>query len=98
MSDPKTYHFRLPQYQGAAAPEPANAAFPGIGPHLAACTSRRTLHGDGRIRAVVIHATAGYSSSSAMSVLVEHRASWHWLVPDEDEPQHENLIWRCVPE
>ena len=98
MPDPKSYHFRLPQYQGAPAPEPPNAAYPGIDPHLPACTSRRTLHGDGRIRAFVIHATAGFSSTGAMSVLFEHKASWHWLVPDEDEPQHKRLVWRCVPE
>ncbi|HEX6179971.1 MAG TPA: N-acetylmuramoyl-L-alanine amidase, partial [Chitinophagaceae bacterium] len=25
-------------------------------------------------------------------------ASFHWLVPDEDEPQHGQLIWACVRE
>jgi N-acetyl-anhydromuramyl-L-alanine amidase AmpD len=25
-------------------------------------------------------------------------ASWHWLVPDEDEKQHGHLVWACVPE
>lgn len=98
MTDPRTYHFRLPRYQGAPLPEAPNASYPGIDPHLVACTSRRTLHGDGRVRAFVIHATAGYSSSSAMSMLFEHKASWHWLVPDEDEPHHGQLVWRCVPE
>jgi N-acetylmuramoyl-L-alanine amidase len=98
MSDPKSYHFRLPPYQGPPLSEPPNAVYPGIDPHVAACTSSRTLHGDGRVRAFVIHATAGYSSSGAMSVLFEHKASWHWLVPDEDEPHHGQLVWRCVPE
>lgn len=98
MSDPRGYHFRLPPYQGASLSGPPSVAYPGVDPHIPACTSRRTLHGDGRIRAFVIHATAGFSSSSAMSVLFEHRASWHWLVPDEDEPHHGQLVWRCIPE
>lgn len=98
MSDPKTYHFRLPPYQGPPLSAPPNAVYPGIGPHVSACTSARAQHGDGRVRAFIIHATAGYSSSGAMSVLFEHKASWHWLVPDEDEPHHGQLVWRCVPE
>jgi N-acetylmuramoyl-L-alanine amidase len=26
------------------------------------------------------------------------RASFHWLIPDENEDQHEKFIWACVPE
>src|SRR5215208_4454500 len=98
MGDPNAYHFRLPRYQGSPLPEPPGASYPGVEPHLPSCTSRRTLHGDGKVRAFVIHATEGYSSAGAMSVMFEHRASWHWLIPDEDEPQHGQSIWRCVPE
>jgi N-acetyl-anhydromuramyl-L-alanine amidase AmpD len=25
-------------------------------------------------------------------------ASFHWLVPDEDEQQHGQLVWACAPE
>lgn len=25
-------------------------------------------------------------------------ASFHWLVPDEDEDQHGHLVWACAPE
>ena len=28
----------------------------------------------------------------------EGRASFHWLVPDEDEPQHGQFVWACAPE
>jgi len=28
----------------------------------------------------------------------EGKASFHWLVPDENEPQHGNIVWACAPE
>ena len=27
-----------------------------------------------------------------------HRASWHWLIPDEDEAEHGGRVWACAPE
>lgn len=98
MADPKTYHFKLPPYAGGPVAAPPNAPFPGIEHHLPFCTSARTLRSDGRIRAFVIHATDGSSSSGAITTLVSHQASWHWMVPDEDEPEHGKLVWSCVPE
>ncbi|MGI9108174.1 MAG: N-acetylmuramoyl-L-alanine amidase [Pyrinomonadaceae bacterium] len=65
---------------------------------MSRATANRTLRSDGKIRAFVIHATAGASSSGAMSVMFAHRASWHWLVPDENEPEHERHIWSCADE
>lgn len=52
------------------------------------------------IVAVVVHATAGSSSEGAVSVMKRKKdpASFHWLVPDEDEPQHGQFVWACVPE
>jgi N-acetylmuramoyl-L-alanine amidase len=98
MPEPRSFHFKLPPYQGALLPEPPAAWYPAIRPHHAACTSDRTLRSDGRVRAFVIHATAGGSSAGAMSVMFEHRSSWHWLVPDEDEPEHGVRVWACAPE
>jgi N-acetyl-anhydromuramyl-L-alanine amidase AmpD len=98
MRDPKTYHFRLPRYQGAPLPEPPHSWYPGVRQHHSASTSERSLRGDGTVRAFVIHATAGKSSASAMSVMFAHRASWHWLIPDENEAQHGKLVWACAPE
>jgi len=31
-----------------------------------------------------------------MSVAQKCKASWHWLIPDEDEPAHGRYVWRCV--
>ncbi|HSQ30335.1 MAG TPA: N-acetylmuramoyl-L-alanine amidase [Gemmatimonadaceae bacterium] len=98
MSEPREYHFKLPVYQGPLLPEPPHAWYPGVQQHSPKCTSERTARSDGRVRAFVIHATAGNSSAGAMSVMEEHSASWHWLIPDENEPEHGNHVWACAPE
>ena len=98
MGNPKTYHFKLPSYQGPPLPEPPHSWFPGIQAHQAASTSDRILRSDGKIRAFVIHATAGASSAGAMNIMFSHRASWHWLIPDENEPEHGGRVWACAPE
>lgn len=99
MGNPLTYHFKLPgPFPGPELPEPPNARFPGVLAHMSRATADRTLRGDGKIRAFVIHATAGGSSSGAMSVMFAHKASWHWLVPDENEPEHGRHVWSCANE
>ncbi len=50
----------------------------------------------GPVDTIVIHATAGSSSVGALSVMSEGRASWHVLVPDEDEEDHGRRVLRCV--
>lgn len=47
---------------------------------------------------IVIHATAGGSSAGAMSVSDAGTASWHALIPDEDELGHGKYVYRCVPD
>ena len=70
----------------------------GVHQHYPHCTSDRMLHSDGLVRTFVIHATAGSSSSGAMSVLFNHAASWHWLIPSETEAAHTHNVWACAPE
>lgn len=98
MSDPKLYHFRLPPYTGGPIPEPPHSWYPGVQAHHAASTSDRAARSDGKIRAFVIHATAGSTSEGAMSVMFRHKASWHWLIPAEREAEHGIRIWACAPE
>jgi N-acetylmuramoyl-L-alanine amidase len=50
------------------------------------------------VNTVVIHATAGSSSSGAASVIFAGKASFHWLVPDENEPQHGQFVWATCHE
>ena len=50
------------------------------------------------VNTVVIHATAGSSSAGAASVIFNGVASFHWLVPDENEPQHGHFVWATCHE
>jgi hypothetical protein len=43
MGNPKTYHFKLPPYQGPPLPEPPHSWYPGVQARHAASTSDRTL-------------------------------------------------------
>ena len=95
MTQPRDYQFDLP-----ASGRPVNVTipemwYPGVQNYWPRSTSRRNVgdHIEG-VKAVVIHATAGASSAGAVSVMNSSpAASFHWLVPDEDEPQHGEIIW-----
>lgn len=98
MQDPTTFFFKLPSQgrpSNATIPE---AWYPGVQHYWERSTSSRIYDPILGIKAVVIHATAGSSSAGAISVMRDGKASFHWLVPDEDEPQHGTLIWACAPE
>jgi N-acetyl-anhydromuramyl-L-alanine amidase AmpD len=100
MSDPKSYQFNLPKSGKPSDVILPEVWYPGIKKYWETCTTKRSVDPILGIKAVVIHATAGGSSAGAISVMnrKEGAASFHWLVPDEDEPQHGNLIWACAPE
>ena len=98
MPNPKNYLFNLPSTGRPHDIHIPEVWYPGVKEHWNKSTSSRIYDAILGVRAVVIHATAGFSSSGAMSVMKQHKASWHWLVPDEDEPEHNNLIWACAPE
>ena len=98
MLQPQEYQFDLP-----ASPRPAPSTipeqwYPGIASVWPKCTSKRVWDPILGVRTVVIHATAGGSSEGAISVMNANKASWHWLVPDENESQHGKLVWACAPE
>lgn len=98
MNDPKKYQFDLPttgRPQHVALPE---FWYPGIQDYWERSTSSRIFDAILGIRAVVIHATAGASSFGAVSVMRDAKASFHWLVPDENEVQHGQFVWACAPE
>ncbi len=98
MPDPTTYLFDLPSDSRPTHASINEEWYPGIQGHWEASTSSRIFDSILGIKAIVIHGTAGVSSSGAMSVMKSHRASWHWLVPDEDEAAHGELVWACAPE
>jgi N-acetylmuramoyl-L-alanine amidase len=98
MAEPKNYQFDLP-----ASKRPVHATipehwYPGIQEYWERSTSSRIFDPILGVKAVVIHATAGSNSAGAVSVMRDAKASFHWLVPDEDEPQHGQMVWACAPE
>lgn len=100
MNDPKEYQFDLPA-KGRPTEVLLNEPwYPGIQPFWPQCTTKRSVDPILGIKAIVIHATAGSSSAGAISVMTRQKnpASFHWLVPDENEQQHGHLVWACVPE
>lgn len=96
--NPTKYHFTLPNKNVPTNISIPEVWYPGIKTTWDRCTSNRIYHSINGVRAVVIHATAGSSSAGAVSVMRDGRASFHWLIPDEDEKQHGKLIWACAPE
>lgn len=98
MGIPKDYQFDLTSEGRPSIFTLEEKLFPGIQETWPNCTKKRTVHPIDGIRAVVIHATAGSSSVGAVSVMHAGTASFHWLVPDEDEAQHGHFAWACAPE
>jgi N-acetyl-anhydromuramyl-L-alanine amidase AmpD len=100
MADPKRYQFNLPRTGRPSSVTIPEVWYPDIQRYWENCTSTRSVDPIMGIRAVVIHATAGASTAGAISVMKRSvdPASFHWLVPDENEPQHGTLVWACAPE
>ncbi|CAE6713377.1 MAG: N-acetylmuramoyl-L-alanine amidase [Nitrospira sp.] len=98
MPNPKTYQFNLPRTGRPSDVILNEVWYPGIQAYWEQSTSSRIFDAILGIKAVVIHATAGSSSAGAISVMRDGKASFQWLVPDEDEPQHGQLVWACAPE
>ena len=100
MPNPQSYHFTLPKSKRPGEVSLNEPWYPGVQPYWPTCTTKRSVDPIMGITTVVIHATAGGSSAGAISVMKKptDAASFHWLVPDEDEDQHGELVWACVPE
>lgn len=98
MADPLSYLINLPDDGRPHDVHIPETWYPGVQEHWDQSTSSRIFDAIMGVKAVVIHATAGSSSAGAMSVMKGHKASWHWLVPDENEDEHGKLVWACAPE
>lgn len=98
MANPAQFQFDLP-LTGRPLPFPlVETLYPGVKDHWLQSTSHRIFDPIFGVTTLVIHATAGASSEGAMSVMKAHKASWHWLVPDENEESHGHFVWACAPE
>lgn len=97
-ADPRTYQFNLPSNSAPSNVRLDEEWYPGIIPYALSASTRRNVDPITGIRAVVIHATAGSSSEGAVSVIKSRSASFHWLVPDENEAAHGKNVWATCHE
>lgn len=98
MRDPRLYHLDLPASRRPPAHRLAEKIHDSAWAAAGQCTSARPKAPNAAIRLIVIHATAGSSTEGAISVMRDGRASFHWIVPDENEPAHESHVWATAPE
>lgn len=92
--EPREFIWQVNEPRGGGPGVIPELWYPGIQDYNQAASSSRT----DSVKALVIHGTAGSSSAGAVSVIKAKKASFHWLVPDEDEPAHGVNIWACIPE
>ena len=98
MANPQTYHFTLPhdnQPPFVPLEEEVHSSFQWLTRNRARSRGRDVFD---VIDTIVVHATAGYATQHAVDTWKQRKASAHWIVPDEDEPQHGNFIWATVAE
>lgn len=98
MADPETFYFALPsENRPVFVPlaEEVHADFSWLTRNRARSRGRDVFD---VIDTVVVHATAGFATEHAVSNWHARQASAHWIIPDENEPQHNNFVWATVAE
>lgn len=98
MSDPTAYHFTLPDIERPEfipLNEEVHPDFNWLTQHRSRSRRRDVFN---CIDTIVIHATAGYATQHAVDTWKNRKASAHWIIPDEDEPQHGKFVWATVAE
>lgn len=98
MDHPSTYRLDLPPHKRPAPFVIPQEWYPGVQNLWQEATARRRYDPLFGIRGIIIHATNGQNAAQAMSIMKASRASWHWLVPGRDAPQHGQFVWACAPE
>ena len=98
MRDPREFQFDLPITRRPATPKLEEKIHHRAWSASKNCTSLRPADPALSIRAIVIHATAGSSTEGAISVMEDGHASFHWIVPDENEKAHGRHVWATAPE
>ncbi len=98
MANPKTFHFRLPKNQRPPfipLQEELHPSFLWLTENRARSRGRDVYT---VIDTIVLHATAGYATQHAVDTWMQHKASAHWIIADENEPQHGHFVWATVAE
>lgn len=98
MPNPETFYFALPQNNRPAfvpLDEEVHSDFSWLTANRSRSRGQDVFQ---VIDTVVIHATAGWATQHAIDNWHVRAASAHWIVPDEDEPQHGHFVWATVAE
>jgi N-acetyl-anhydromuramyl-L-alanine amidase AmpD len=98
MANPETFYFTLPSNNRpsfAPLSEEVHPDFTWLTSNRARSRGRDVFD---VIDTIVVHATAGYATQHAIDNWHERVASAHWIIPDEDEPQHDHFVWATVAE
>ena len=98
MANPKSFHFRLPPRQRppfVPLKEELHPSFHWLTENRSRSRGRDVYR---VIDTIVLHATAGYATQHAVDTWRTVKASAHWIVPDENEPQHGHFVWATVAE
>ena len=98
MADPKTFYFELDPTNRPQPIRLRERRVPDYTWYDANRARARGRHPITGVTAVVIHATAGWATQHALDAWRSATASAHWIVPDEDEPQHGEFVWSVVSE
>lgn len=96
--NPKNFYFALP---GNGRPQPFSIQeqrAPNYQWYDANRARARGGHPINKITTSVIHATSGWATQHALDRWKEVKASAHWIIPDEDEPQHGKFVWSVISE
>jgi len=98
MGKPTEYFLQLPNAGRPAPFKVPEEIYPNIGWFNANRATNRSYHAVDGIEGVVIHATAGASTSGALSHWETPgvEASAHWIIPDEDETGHGKAVLAVV--
>lgn len=100
MSDPQTFHFQLPNdHRPPFSPlnEEVHVDFGWLTSNRSRARGADVFN---VIDTIVVHATAGYATQDAINTWKssKNKASAHWIVPGENEPQHGHFVWAVVAE
>ncbi len=98
MPQPKTFYFSLPANRRPNPLVLPERRVPDYRWYDRNRARSRGMHPINGVTAVVIHATSGWATQHALDTWRDRRASAHWIIPDEDEPQHGRFVWSVVSE
>lgn len=91
MGNPREYFLDLSDYTKPSLFKLDETIYPDVGWFNANRASDRVFHSVDGVEGLVVHATAGGSTSGALAWWKDPegaKASAHWIIPDEDEPAH----------